>query len=116
MTITLFGGMDPSLYGELQATQEKGCGVAVSEQTLRTWFHRADKKIGDVLEWKEIEHPPPGSSGIQIRLKFTELLDGYRPGRIVRVKCHDWIFVTMPPEDRIKSLEDQQRSSTLGLP
>ena len=116
VTITLFGEMDPSLYGELQATQEKGFGVAVSEKTLRTWFHRADKKIGDVLEWKEIEHPPPGSSGIQLRLKFTELLDGYRPGRIVRVKCHDWIFVTMPPEDRIKSLEDQQRSSTLGLP
>ncbi|MDB5337582.1 MAG: hypothetical protein JWN70_3201 [Planctomycetaceae bacterium] len=116
VTLTLFGGMDPSLYAELKATQEKGFGVASSDKTLRTWFHRADKKIGDVLEWKETANPPPGSSGIQIRLKFTELLEGYRPGRVVRVKCHDWIFVSMPPEERLKSLEEQKRSATLLLP
>jgi len=116
VTLTLFGGMDPSLYAELKATQDKGFGVAVAEKTLRTWFHRSDKKIGQVLEWKEIASPPPGSSGIQIRLKFTELLDGYRPGRSVRVKCHDWIFVTMPPEERVKSVEEQKRSAVFSLP
>lgn len=116
VTLTLFGGMDPSLYAELKATQDKGFGVASSDKTLRTWFHRADKKIGTVLEWKESANPPLGSSGIQIRLKFTELLEGYRPGRVVRVKCHDWIFVSMPPEERLKSLEEQKRSSTLVLP
>lgn len=116
VTLTLFGGMDPSLYAELKATQEKGFGVAVAEKTLRTWFHRSDKKIGQVLEWKEIPSPPPGSSGIQIRLKFTELLDGYRPGRSVRVKCHDWIFVTMPSEERVKSVEEQKRSAVFSLP
>jgi hypothetical protein len=116
VTLTLFGGMDPSLYAELKATQDKGFGVAAAEKSLRTWFHRADKKIGQVLEWKETENPPPGSSGIQIRLKFTELLEGYRPGRCVRVKCHDWIFVTMPPEERVKSVEDQKRSAVFSLP
>lgn len=116
VTLTLFGGMDPALYAELKATQEKGYGVAVSDKTLRTWFHRADKKIGQVLEWKESPNPPPGSSGVQIRLKFTELLDGYRPGHVVRVKCDNWIFVTMPVEERLKSLEDQKRSMTMGLP
>lgn len=25
----------------------------------------------------------------------------------VRVKCHDWIFVTMPPEERMKSLDER---------
>jgi len=116
VTLTLFGGMDASLYEELKATQEKGFGVAAAEKTLRTWFHRADKKIGKVTEWKELENPPPGSSGIEIKLKFTELLEGYRPGNCVRVKCHDWIFVTMPPEERVKSLEDQQRLQTFSLP
>lgn len=116
VTLTLFGGMDSALYGDLKKTQEKGFGVACSDKTLRTWFHRGDKKIGEVLEWKESENPPPGSSGIQIRLKFTELLDGYRAGRVVRVKCHDWIFVTMPPEERLKSVEELKRSSTLVLP
>lgn len=116
VTLTLFGGMDQSLYAELKATQEKGFGVAAAEKTLRTWFHRADKKIGQVVQWQENQDPPPGSSGIQIKLKFTELLEGYRPGKCVRVKCHDWIFVTMPPEERVKSLEDQQRSATLIFP
>ena len=116
VTLTLFGGMDPSLYAELKATQEKGFGVAVAEKSLRTWFHRSDKKIGQVIEWKEAENPPPGSSGIQVRLKFTELLDGYRPGRAVRVKCHDWLFVTMPSEERLKTIEEQKRSSVFSLP
>ena len=116
VTLTLFGGMDKSLYDELKATQEKGFGVGASDKTLRTWFHRADKKIGQVIDWKETANPLPGSSGIQVRLKFTELLDGYRPGRIVRVKCHDWIFVTMPPEERFKSLEELKRSAIMGLP
>ncbi|HSH95036.1 MAG TPA: hypothetical protein VK968_12875, partial [Roseimicrobium sp.] len=107
VTLTLFGGMDPVLYNELKATQDKGFGVAVAEKTLRTWSHRSDKKIGQVLEWKENANPPPGSSGIQVRMKFTELLDGYRPGRIVRVKCHDWIFVTIPTEERMKSLDER---------
>ena len=118
VTLTLFGGMDPSLYAELKATQEKGFGVAVAEKSLRTWFHRSDKKIGQVVEWKETttETPPPGSSGIQVRLKFTELLDGYRPGRAVRVKCHDWLFVTMPSEERVKTVEEQKRSAVFNLP
>ncbi len=116
VTLTLFGGMDPSLYAELKATQDKGFGVAVAEKSLRTWFHRSDKKIGHVIEWKETDNPPPGSSGIQVRLKFTELLDGYRPGRVVRVKCHDWLFVTMPSEERVKTIEEQQRSNLFRLP
>lgn len=116
VTLTLFGGMDPSLYAELKATQEKGFGVAVAEKTLRTWFHRSDKKIGQVLEWKETPNPPPGSSGIQVRMKFTELLDGYRPGRPVRVKCHDWAFVTMPSEERVKTVEEQKRAAVFSLP
>ena len=107
VTLTLFGGMDRSLYDDLKTTQDKGYGVAVAEKDLRTWFHRSDKKIGQVLEWKETPNPPPGSSGIQVRMKFTELLDGYRPGRIIRVKCDTWKFVTIPTEERVKSLGER---------
>ena len=49
-------------------------------------------------------------------MQFTELLEGYRPGRCVRVKCHDWIFITMPPEERMKSVEEQKRSAVFSLP
>lgn len=107
LTLTLFGPMDRSLYDDLKTSQDKGFGVAVAEKDLRTWFHRSDKKIGKVVEWKETPNPPPGSSGIQVRMKFTELLDGYRPGRIVRVKSELWKFVTIPTEERVKSLEDR---------
>lgn len=116
LTLTFFGGFDPSLYAELKATQDKGFGVAVADKTLRTWFHRSDKKIGQVLEWQETPNPPTGSSGIQVRMKFTELLDGYRPGRVVRVKCHDWLFITMPTEERIKTVEELQRSAIFSPP
>ena len=116
VTLTLFGGMDSSLYADLKATQDKGYHVAVAEKTLRTWFHRSDRKLGQVIEWNENENPPPGSSGIQVRMKFTELLDGYRPGRVVRVKCHDWLFVTMPSEERVKTIEEQKRSAIFSLP
>lgn len=114
--LTLFGGMDSSLYADFKATQDKGYHVAVAEPTLRTWFHRSDRKLGKVVEWKEIANPPPGSSGIQLQLKFTELLEGYRPGHCVRLKCDTWAFVTMPPEERVKSVEEQQSSRVLGLP
>lgn len=116
ITITLFGGMDPSLYADLKATKDTGFWVATAETTLRTWFHRGDRKVGKVLDWKEAENPPPGSSGIQLRLKFAEVLEGYRVGRCVRVKCERWAFVTMPPEERVKSLDDLKRSGTLTLP
>ena len=116
LTLTLFGGMDPSLYADLKAAQDKGYHVAVAEKTLRTWFHRSDRKLGNVAEWKETESPPPGSSGIQITMRFTELLDGYRPGRCVRLKCDNWAFVTIPSEERVKTIEEQKRSAVFGLP
>ncbi len=108
--------MDKSLYDDMKATRETGYWTAVANKTLRTWFHRADRKVGRVVEWKEIENPPPGSSRIQMRLKFTEVLEGYRPGRCVRLKCDRWPFVTMPYDERLKSLEEQKRSATMILP
>lgn len=116
VTLTLFGGMDPSLYEDMKATQATGFWVAAADKTLRTWFHRGDRKVGKVLEWKESPNPLPGSSGIQLKLKFAEILEGYRPGHCVRVKCERWAFVTMPPEERLKSLDELKRSATLSLP
>lgn len=116
VTLSLFGGRDASLFADMKETKSTGFWTACAEKTLRTWFHRSDRKVGQVLEWNEIANPPPGHSGIQLKLKFVELLDGYRPGRCVRLKCERWPFVTMPPEERIKSLEEQKRSATLILP
>lgn len=115
MKLTFFA-VDPSLIEEFKNEQADGYAVACAEKTLRTWFHRADRKFCEVLDWQEIENPPTGSSGVQVRLKFAELLEGYRPGACVRVKCASWKFVTMPPEERMTSLEERERASKLGLP
>lgn len=115
LSLTLFN-VDPQLIQELHDSKDKGFGVAVSENTLRTWYHRGDKKIGDVLRWEAAANPPPGSSGVRVTLRFAELLDGYRPGRIVRVKADPWKFVTMPPEERYLSLEGLEQSRRMVLP
>jgi len=115
VTLTLFS-VDPLILAELHDSRDKGFGVAVSDITLRTWYHRGDKKIGEVLRWEATPEPPTGSSGVQVTLRFRELLDGYRPGRIVRVKADPWRFVTMPPEERILSPEQLEKSRRMVLP
>lgn len=114
--LTFFSNTDPELLAELEAHRGAGFGVAVAEKTLRTWYHRGDKKVGQVIEWRRDEDPPPGSSGVRATLAFEELLEGYRPGRIVRVKSDSWKFVTMPPEERMLSEDDRQRSMKMVRP
>jgi len=115
VTLTLFT-VDREIIEDFRREKHDRIAVACAEKTLRTWFHRADRKFCKLVEWKELKDPPLGSSGIQLRLKFEELLNGYRPGACVRVKCDSWKFVTMPPEERVTSVEDQKRGSKLGLP
>ncbi len=107
VTVTLFGGMDASLYDEVRAKKGHGMAVAAGEPTLRTWWHHHDHKWGHVLQLTDLPNPPPGSSGLQLRMEIRELLEGYRPGRIVRLRCHDWPNVKLPPEERIKSMDER---------
>lgn len=115
VTLTLFE-VDQEIIDDFRKEKNDRIAVAVAEKTLRTWFHRADRKFCKLVEWKEVDNPPLGSSGIQLRLKFVELLAGYEPGACVRVKCDSWKFVTMPSEERLKSRADQERSAKMVLP
>ncbi len=84
--------------------------VAAAEPTLRTYWQEHDNKGGEFLEVKVDDHPPFGSSGIQLRVRFDEMLEGYRPKRIVRLRPgNDWPNVKLPPEERIQSLEDRDK-------
>ena len=87
-----------------------------AEKTRRTWIHRADRKFSKLVEWKEIKDPPTGSSGVQLRLKFVEILEGYRAGACVRVKSKNWKWVSVPPEERITSKAEQESGSKMVLP
>ena len=118
VTVTFFfGGMDPSLYTDIRnmkgGRKPKICNA---ETTLRTWgYHQEYATPGDILEWKMTNNPPPSSSGFQIRLKVSQMLDGFRPGRIVRAKG-PWTYVLLPHDECIITAEDLERSRRMVLP
>ena len=101
--------MDPTLYDKARAQAKPGGGasIAAGETTLRTWWQEHDSKGGPVLDFKDILNPPPGSSGLQFRVQIGELLEGYRPGRIVRLRPNGFPSVKLPPEERVKNLDDR---------
>lgn len=107
VTLTLFGGMDPSLYDEIRKSPASGVAIAVAEKTLRSYWQDHDNKGGRVVKLKEIKDAPLSSSGIQISVQVSELLEGFRPGRIVRVRLNGWPNVKLPPEERVMSLEER---------
>lgn len=116
VTISFFGGVASQIHDEMHAAKDKRVAVAAAEHTLRTWRHRSDRKFGKIVEWEVVENPRPGFSGIRVHMKFPELIHHYRVGNAVRIKSDDWLFVSVPPEERIKSFEDQVESQKFRLP
>ena len=98
VTITLFGGID----SELLESVKKGssAGLAVAMESLATYDPVNDRKSGPVLEVVSAKSEP-GSSGIQIQVQPSLLLEGYRPGHIVRVYPSDWPVIALPREEQM---------------
>ena len=102
VTVTLFGGMDPSLYADFK---KDGTGaINGAENTLKHAggsygpAHMASK--GTILE--VIKTPgvaPMGSSGIQVRFETDLIIEGIRPGRVVRIRPSGWPNVYIPREE-----------------
>lgn len=103
--VTLFGGMDPSLYEEVASS--RNAQIAIAEPTLRTWRKDQDAQGGPLLEVKKLPNPPLGSSGIQLRIQVHHVLEGYRAGGIVRVGIPTFPDGVIPPEERVKGVEDR---------
>jgi hypothetical protein len=102
VTATLFGGMEESLYADFLKGAE--AVMAAAENTLKPWSsivsssHIASK--GRLLEVTKTKGEPPfGSSGIQIRFETDLIIEGIRPGRIVRVRPASWPHVSAPREE-----------------
>ncbi|MFZ9860080.1 MAG: hypothetical protein ACO3GX_03300 [Gemmataceae bacterium] len=106
ITATLFGGMDPKLYADFK----KGTGgqMAAAEATLRTYWPDHDGMEGMITDViKSTSEPPLGSSGIQVRFETDLVLEGFRPGRIVRVRPQNWPKVKPPSEECIHSYDER---------
>ena len=102
VTATLFGGMDDSLYADFN----KGGSALMNsvENTLKHTHgaygpaHMACK--GPILDVIETDGDVPlGSSGIQIRFETDLIIEGIRPGRVVRVRPASWPKVNLPREE-----------------
>lgn len=120
VTITFFEGVDPRLYDELTGINEKPHGwpfwapeddpkapkggIAVAQESLMTYEPMHDRKGGNILA---IESVPAevGSSGVRIKVKCCMMLEGFRPGRVVRFYPATWPVNTLPKEEQLYGRE-----------
>jgi hypothetical protein len=102
VTATLFGGMDEALYADFK--QGVGAMMNAAENTLKHTHgaygpnHIASR--GKILEVTKVDGDIPlGSSGIRIRFETDLIIEGLRPGRVVRVHSDKWPMVQVPREE-----------------
>lgn len=102
VTATLFGGMDDSLYADFK--QGTPALMNAVENTLKHTHgaygpaHMASR--GTILDVAKTEGEVPlGSSGIRIRFETDLIIEGIRPGRVVRVRPASWPQVDVPREE-----------------
>jgi len=111
VTATLFGGMDPSLYADFQ--KDTTGQIAASETNLKheygTVRHSLVAISGPILDvTKQDDDIPLGSSGIQIRIKVEQIIEGIRSGRIVRIRPMNWPDDTVPREEYTEGYLDER--------
>jgi hypothetical protein len=106
VTLTLYGGMDAVLYADFKPNG--GAQIAAAEETLRTWWPDHDGMDGRITAVEQqTADPPLGSSGIQVTVRVPLVLEGFRPGRTVRIRSHSWPKVKPPYEELVRGLEDR---------
>ena len=104
--VTLFGGMEDSLYKDFKIGSSGQ--MAVAENTLRTYWKDHDGMEGKIESVEFLEGEPQfGSSGIQVLFSMNLILEGFRPGRIVRVRPGTWPRAKPPYEENIKGYQDR---------
>ena len=102
VTATLFGGMDSSLYDDFKTGRHAVMNAA--ENTLKHAggaygpAHMASQ--GPILNVTNATGEIPlGSSGIQIRFETDLIIEGIRPGRVVRVRPGNWPELTVSRDE-----------------
>jgi hypothetical protein len=98
INVILFGGIDPKLFEEFSASDTYT--AAVAEATLRTYDQINDRKAGPGSA-KAIEPQGLGHGGMRVSLRPSELLEGFRPLRIVRIWPSAWPVSDLPAEEQL---------------
>jgi hypothetical protein len=92
VTVQLFSG-DPSAfqeaYGELLA-KGRSTRTCVANDELRTWNPPVDGENGSIQEARKLPADRFGFSGHEITVSVSNMLEGFRRGRIVRIFLQGW--------------------------
>lgn len=118
VTTTLFGGMDSSLYNDFR----KGVGAQINgaENTLKhTAGHYGPSHVassGKILNITQASGDIPlGSSGIQIQFETDLIIEGIRPGRVVRIRPQSWPKMQVPREEYLFNPSHEDRFPTPAI-
>jgi hypothetical protein len=103
--------MDPALYADFKAGSNAQMNSV--ENTLKHTHgdyspaHMAS--AGSILEVTQLPGDAPlGSSGIQIRFETDQIIEGIRPGRVVRIRPSNWPLLNLSREEFLReSLEER---------
>ena len=101
VTMALAAGIASELIDAIKP--KAGLDMWPVDPDLRNWGSYAS---GGVQEVARIDSPPAGHSGVQLRLRIYEMLEGFRGGRTLRVILRD-------PKSKPRPSEDYPRELTL---
>ena len=120
VTVTFFDGIGADLFKEFKTINPDPLGcptsggakddlkpkgtLAVARHSLMTYDPLNDRKGGNILKTAKVP-VRPGSSGVQIQVECGILLEGYRPGEIVRFFPASWKYVSLPKEEQFSGRE-----------
>jgi hypothetical protein len=96
MTVGVFDLFDHALLDDF--VEGEPVVACVAEENLRTYDQINDRKRGTLLE-KQIVPARPGYTGVRLKLQLELLLEGFRPGRVVRVWPGRWKLDDLPREE-----------------
>ena len=92
VTVTFFSGDAAGFKeacGSLLAKGKEG-KVCVANDELRTWNPGVDGERGTITDMEEVSTDNFGCSGIRVTMSVSNMLEGFRRGRVVRVFLAGW--------------------------
>ena len=105
VTVTLFGGMDPSLYDDFQPGKQAYLNGAENTLKITESGSAGPTQMaarGTTMEViRQPGEAPMGSSGIQVRFETDLITEGIRPTKIIRMRPASWPDVHLPREETI---------------
>ena len=93
VTVTFFSGDDAGFKTELGKDFVAGIGgrgVCIANDELRTWNPPVDGEGYSIVEVRDVPRSGYGCSGVQVVFKVSNMLEGFRKGRVVRVFGPGW--------------------------